>query len=197
MRTILLLIIGGAFFISCEKTKGGESPILPEEPTLFGDWQTTHQYLSVTMSEATPSSYTEMLKEEIEQEVSEDVSEADSYRLSFNDDGTGTGSRVLHYGGGRGDFKFKWELSETGPWWYPEQSFDDSWISMEEPFDGYYGVFSTWDGLALESVDWKIEELTVDKLILSHLEIREVNDSNIGAIWNETHTYRYTFEKVK
>ncbi len=192
MKSFLLTLIVTvfAFLYSCEK-KPYEKPEEPKDPY----WRTTHQYFNLAVDEVWPYSYSETIKEELEQETSVEVSDAESYRLSFIEDGTGFGSGVRHDGVGRFDFAFTWQLSDAGPPFLP-QSPDEKWLTLTEIGDGYGGIFFTYDWTAKEWVDWRIEEFTDNKLVLSYFEWREVDDLDIGAGWIERHTYRYTFEKV-
>jgi hypothetical protein len=170
MKKLLLIFaaIGIVFFTSCEKESDECA------------WRTTHQYFSLKVDN--PENYPEDFIDNIEQEISKDVSKAESYRLSFNKDGTGRGSGVRHYGAGRYDFDFEWEKSDTE-------------ISFTEIGDGYGGIFFTYDWTALENISWEIEEYSANKMVLEMTRWAIVDGEE--RAWAETHTYRYTFEKVK
>lgn len=178
---VLLLTTALVLFCSC-----GEEPqnTEPKVPTLPGSWRTVHQHYSVT-TDLHEEHYKD-LKQKIEREVDVDVSEARSYRLTLRDDGTGSGSGVRRHDE-RYDFDFTWQSSDVK-------------LSISEAGSGYGGVFFTYDWIPLEQVDWEVEELTIDKMVLLFLEERIVDalDENGNMFgWLETNTYRYTFERVE
>lgn len=188
MKKLLLLfaVAGASFFVSCDKEPQKQN----ETPTLIGSWQTVRQSYSVTTT--LPDEYEE-LKQEIEKEIDIDVSESESYRLTLNNDGTGYGSAVRHDGAGRYEFDFTWEE-------FVREGSEEDMFWIEETVSGYGGVFLTHDGTALERVTWKVEELSADKMTLSYfvgalVDGMDENGHMFG--WSETHTYRYTFEKVE
>jgi hypothetical protein len=170
--TIVAAIVGATTLFSCGKgpnNGGGE-----EDPPPFpiGEWCTTHQYFSRMDDE----------REILSEEHSEDVSEALSYRLSFGEDGSGSGSAPRKNEDGRFNFLFTWIIT-------------DEFMSVTElEPGGYGGVFFTYDGVARGDVVWQIEESTDRGMVLSILESHMV-DRGDGP-YSETHTYRYTFKRI-
>jgi hypothetical protein len=103
--------------------------------------------------------------------------------LSFREDGTGTGSGFAPREQRRYDFGFTWQSSN-----------DELTITLDG--DGFGGVLYTDQIRAQKKVVWSIEEQTSQKMVLSFLDYLDV-DGIDGSAWGETHTCRYTFEKVK
>lgn len=168
-----------ACLFSCEG-KGPEPPPAPhpqpppdeEEPFPVGSWHTTHQYFSREVDEDAPDD----IEEKWNLEVYGAVVDAESYKLSFYEDGSGSGSAFDRENEWRFDFLFTWKLS-------------DEWLSISEVDTGVgYGVFLTHLGATLERVNWEVESSSADRMVLSWHEI-------LMAEWQETHTHRYTFEK--
>ncbi|MDR2913053.1 MAG: hypothetical protein LBV38_07205 [Alistipes sp.] len=190
MKKILLLVavVGVTFFASCEE-KPEESK---QKPFPIGEWCTEHQYYSLTIDDVEPSSATEEIKRIREQETSGTVMDVESYQLTFNENGTGYGSGAHPDGTGRYNFSFTWRLSG-----------DQLSISGS---DGT-GVFfrSVWYGediasgeVADENITWEIEESSTNNMVLSRLfSVKKFFNDYIYDSWEETHTYRYTFEKTK
>jgi hypothetical protein len=183
MKKILLgFAIVFAFLTSCENELKGPAPI--------GAWRTTHQYFSRTIAGAGP--YQEALSEILARETSVDVSEQESYRLTFRDNGTGSGSGFVPEINWRWDFNFTWKLSDNEI----TVRGNGSWER------GYDTVFVWPEGPRAEWIKWEIESSTANEMVLVMESWRDVDDfdgSTIGIPipWTEIHTYRYTFEKVK
>lgn len=202
MKKLLLFfaVIGIALTPSCREKPVEE----PEKPFPIGSWRSAHNSFSLTVQDAVPSS----LKEMRELETSGAVPEAKSYRLNFNEDGTGFGSGVLPDGTGRYDFEFNWQLS-------------DNKFTITQTESEYEGIFyfrlirfkdvvwnednTTVDEIiwedysyAWEEVIWRIEESSAKEMVLStSTRIQHGGPTGIGIQLDETHNYRYTFEKVK
>ncbi|MDR2894410.1 MAG: hypothetical protein LBU97_02980, partial [Alistipes sp.] len=190
--------VGIALLSSCDNKPPKTEP---EVPFPIGVWRTTHQAFRLTVEEAIPES----LKEMREHESSVDVSEAESYQLEFKENGTGIGSGVLPDGSGRYDFNFTWSLS-------------DGKISIAEAEPKNEGVFyfstTVFDGFSTgdapteediiwkesvfwqKSVEWKVEEDSSDSMVLSSYFQVANSVTDVVISLTETHTYRYTFEKV-
>lgn len=180
MKKLLLLLTVFALCYGCEQAPGNpETPITSEEPTLIGTWRTINEYYSVVVDGP------EEIKNELEKEISEDIAnEEESYMLTFREDGAGSSSEFYrniydildHYSS-----TFKWQFS------------DDTLILTDGIGD--HGLFVTKDGHACEEITWTVEEFTIDKLVLSFVSYVLVDNETGG--WEETHTHRYTFEKVE
>jgi hypothetical protein len=171
-------------FYSCEdKFPKQERPEKPEE----SHWRTTHQYFSVKVENVSvvPPYYTieEIKKVESRRPLSM-FRRQNHTDMSFHEYGHGSGSGVRRDGAGRYNFTFDWELS-------------DGILSLTETDDKdpYGGLFLSYNRGAMEWVDWMVEEFSEDKMVLSMEESARMN--GIYAGWNEIHTYRYTFERVK
>ncbi len=187
-KFLFVTAVGFALFASCEE-EPQEKPEEPKDPY----WRTTHQYVSVTVNDDAFPWFFEEIKELREFETSIEVTEAESYQLSFKEDGTGSGSGVRRDGVGRYNFDFTWQLSDTGPLYLPQLP-DEKWLTLTEIGDGYGGMFFTYDRIARDRIVWRVEEFTNTKMVLSFIHLLHVDREHDG--WMETHTYRYTFEKV-
>jgi hypothetical protein len=161
---LLLLIIGATFFTSCEIIRG---------PRPVGKWQTTHQYLKRTVDGS------EAAKALREVEISADVPEAESYRLTFKRNGTGSGSWYAPDESGRYYFGFTWEKSDN---------------SIFMRYAGETVILRT-DDISAESLSWKVEESSARKLVLS-IEWNSLVDGDSGG-WSEHCLLRYTFSKAR
>ncbi len=197
-----LAAVGIAFFVSCDK-----EPKEDPKPFPIGSWQTTHQHFVRIVNNAYPE--LETIKEMRETETSNAIAEADSYRLTFNEDGTGSGSGVLPDGTGRYDFDFTWELSDG------ELTITGTQSGNEDVHVFYFGYTSPdiintnfnnvniWEDMVwkesvtpMEKVYWEIEESSVDNMVLSTFIQIETIITGFAIELDETHTYRYTFKKV-
>lgn len=164
----LLILLAAAALVACDKKHEPEADKQPH--FLVGEWRTTHQEFSRSVN-GVPQQHTLV-----------DVSEAESYELRFKEDGTGFGLGVRLDGEGRYSFLFAWEQT-------------DVLLKIKETKAGYGGVFFTYDRTALGEVDWTIESADTHKMVLVKTDWI-LFDGDIGP-WEETHTYRYTFERVK
>ncbi len=164
-KLMLLASVCVAVLVSC---KADDSQEKPEEENFKEEWRTTHHF------------YSEKLYGNAETTESVFVSEADNYRLSFREDGTGVGSGKYPQKDERYDFNFKWKMS-------------DGILSYEQTGEGP-GVFHDGGGHWLQyTIGWKVEELTDDKMVLFS-ELLWLSDFDGGS---GRATLRYTFEKVK
>lgn len=174
MRQLFLIVIMGIIiFVSCDKKPH-------ENEREISSWHTMQQDFSLTVDEVIPYEFTEKIKNERECDASVAVSEAESYRMTLKRDGTGYGSGIRRDNNGRYDFRFTWQIT-------------DGWLNIKESESGN-GVFFTYDWVALEFVDWKIEESTADKMVLVFSLSSNVQALD-GSSWRESYTYRYTFVK--
>ncbi len=192
--SLLLVFVGLALFSSCEKES-------KEKPFPIGTWRTTHQYFNLTVND---DAYPETIKEMREREESIVVPEAESYRLTFKEDGTGYGSGVHPDENERYDFHFTWELSggslsitatepDAGVFYDSRIPIDMDWNALLEVGE------SAWseEMVAMKKTAWEIEESTADNMVLSMLMDFGIRVADLFVKIDETHTYRYTFEKVK
>jgi hypothetical protein len=183
-KLILLLIVtvaSTAFLFSCE----GKSVNAPEQSadtlsSLSGTWYISHKYFNKAIDGP------EEIKEKQELETSDKFTEAEAERWTFKKDGTGLGAGVSLDSKKKYDFRFTWRLSDMS-------------LVMENIKFGNGDASLTHDWTSFESVFWTIEEFTVGKatgkMVLSQ-EIMCLVDGEYFP-WQEIHTYRYTFLKVK
>ncbi len=189
----IVAIIGIAVFASCKKE--------PEEkPFPVGTWHTTRQYFNLTVNDT----YPETIKEMREREETVAVPEAESYRLTFEEDGTGYGSGVHPDENERYDFHFTWQLSGSklsiaatvpesgGIFYYNHSSIED--VILNEQFELEDIVWRN-SMVSVRNVTWEIEESTADKMVLSTFINSRMEATESYFSIDETKTYRYTFEK--
>jgi hypothetical protein len=196
---LLIAAVGIAFFYSCDKWQELELP--EEKPFPVGTWHTTRHYFDLTVDKASP----EELRETREQRTTVDVIETESYRLTFDEDGTGSGSGVLPDETDRYSFEFKWSLL-------------DGKLTIETESEGcavfyfthfvdfndadLYGKSSVNDIVwkeyshAVEKLEWVIESSADNMVLSTSLKLFNFNTWDMIRLL-ETHTYRYTFERVK
>lgn len=178
MKRIVSLLAILAVVYGCEKGLGNENAngTRGEQgaaASLVGTWHSTHQEFKRIVEKAYPAE----LNAERSKETSVDTTEEDEYRLSFKEDGTGSGSG-LAYGGKRCDFGFTWKLS-------------DDLIDMSSV--GPTAIVLPELGSS-ERRGWTVEEFSADKMVLS-VKWTLLVDTTTGGWW-EDNTVRYTFERV-
>jgi hypothetical protein len=194
---LLVVTVGIVLFVSC----GEEQTVPPEEkPFPIGSWRTTHQYFDLTV--ALP----EEIKTKRDRETSVDVAEAESCRLTFYEDGSGYGSGILPDGTGRYGFVFKWSALDgklmidtaskgSAVFYYCNQVdfIDIDWYGISSAEEIVWKEHSH----AVENVEWKTENSATDSMVLSTFveALHTLSETQIKLL--ETHTYRYTFEKVE
>ncbi len=191
---LLLAVAGVAFLSSC-----GKEPKEEPKPFPIGTWQTNHEYFDLTVDRAEPA----YLKERLEKEVSGAVSDTEAYRLTFNEDGTGSGSGAYPDGTGWYDFDFTWKLSEQGLSLTKSGDVNvffyryDSWRNVD-PLDIISGDFVLKKEVdSFDKITWTVEESSVSGMVLSFY-FKTYNHISEGILdLKEIHTYRYTFEKVE
>ncbi len=176
----LLLITGLALLVSCK----AEPPEPPEEQ-FSSVWRTTRHDFSIEVFSVVPAEFEERIKAEREVLSSVDVSEAEEYRLSFREDGTGVGSGFAPIEQSRYGFGFDWQSSD-----------DKLTIIWDGNGSGFGGVLYTEYIAAQGKVVWSIEEQTSQKMVLSFIGVLDMSGIE-GSAWGETHILRYTFERVK
>jgi hypothetical protein len=113
---------------------------------------------------------------------------ADSYRLTFNEDGTGITSGINPYEESRFETDITWKIEDG-----------ECHITGDKDDDGDDTVFYLIDSLRFDLyfnfMPWTIEELTADTLVLSaNVEVFGPTDTDD---YSSTAVYRYTFEKVE
>jgi hypothetical protein len=162
-----------------ERQKPGEESIKsyidPARHTYLGNWRSTHRFYSRTADEMAP--------EEIRKETfMETADEFRSYALVFYENGKGTGS--LDVGGTVSSHYFRW---------YPGRDY----VLLQSDI---YDIQSYWTLSHPSGVgagDWYLEESSPRTMVLAKRERRWMGNPEVTGGWNETHTYRFTFEKVE
>ncbi len=197
MRKIIVMLSLAMLFVGCKK---GPKEEPKPEPFPIGTWHTTHQFFNLTVADAHPG----FVKEKLEQETSVEIPEAKSYRLMFNEDGTGIGSGSLPNASGWYDFEFTWLLSEDELTITKAESESDGVFYLNRlVFNGLVFIDTgevediVWkeQSDAIAKVDWMVEESSADKMVLSWSMSTQTRITDIWVEWRETLTYRYTFKK--
>jgi hypothetical protein len=195
---LLVVTVGIVLLVSC-----GEEPTAPpeEKPFPIGSWRTTHQYFDLTVERALP----EDIKTKRERETSVDVAEAESCRLTFYEDGSGYGSGILPDGTEPYDFRFTWRLSDDMLTITKPKSEPESMIYINVIYESDVIWSETYDvediiweerTIAVREIHWVIEESSADAMVLSTVFQNRMGSTAIFGV-DETHTYRYTFEKIE
>jgi hypothetical protein len=199
MKKLLLLFatVGISLFASCDK-----EPEEDPKPFPIGVWRTSHEYFNLTVADG---AHPEFLKAKREKEASGAVTEADSYRLTFNEDGTGSGSGIRYDAAGRYDFNFTWRLtdgyltvtmteSEYGCVLYSDRIVWEK-LSPGAIISGESEIEKCMDGL--KEVLWMVEKSSTDDMVLATSYRATTTFTDVYIELDETHSFRYTFEKVK
>ena len=197
-KIILLLAVMYVVFLSSCDNEPKEEP----KPFPVGEWRTNYEYFSLAVADDV---YPEFLKEMREKEESGAVTETKSYRLTFNENGTGSGSGLYPDGSGRYNFSFTWQLSDdrnaitvtksgnAGVLYFTEIAWD-----LTNPGKYATGEFDLEEKMdAWSEIYWKIEESSSDNMELTTFFRKVTSFMDVYIQLDETHTYRYTFEKVE
>ena len=143
-------------------------------PRVLSSWRSVHQYYREESVDP---------KHPFSNEMSTDVTDAESYKLTFYENGTGCGSCPRFDETGRFDFRFTWDVKEG-----QLRTIADKGIVIKTYEGGY----------RYTGVGWDMEECTHDRMVLSintwNFVERGMGDPRPSET---TSTYRYTFEKVK
>ncbi len=170
LSLVLFAAIGLAFCASCEKEP-------KEQPFPVGTWHTTHQYFDLTVDEVLPETLKDEIEQEIEQKKSVAVAEAESYRLTFNEDGTGIFQSWMSADGYRPTHRFSWMMSEEG------QILMDFTI-IDPPTRTTFTATDIWD----------VERFTADELV-----VRTTDHAHtyLGIKAEVDIEYRYTLRRME
>lgn len=173
MKKLIFAFAILALTAGCEKEEEG--------PKLLGSWRSVRQDYKVEVDGPKDIQYK---REKVTTIV---VTDEESYKLAIYEDGTGRGSSVRQDGNGRFDFFFEWNclFAPAGTVFHYEN-------------EGHEGVFVDEEG-GYSSVSWNVEEYSGNRMVLFRQMYVEVDGNlNDGPVsWSETHTYRYTFERVE